>query len=262
MKKRRMTRNSFKRKVILFGIMAFMSIALVATGFAAWVISGNATENATHNVTIGTITDKSMTMELDTTAANILFECDENDVSGRIRKDGTKFEKLDIVISGKIYDAIYLSELTIKMQLDAAIIAAAGDGTAENPNYIKLPENYEQEIKLNKLPDGTTDFNSGEGYYVVDGATVGKEGMQVAIFKYTISFDWGDFFGGVNPGYWYDGVTDAEGTVHTDQSGAEKDSEDVLAEMNAFRKLVNGTDNPDEVGTPAPVTITVAALAG
>lgn len=261
MKKRRMTRNSFKRKVVLFGIMAFMSIALVATGFAAWVISGNATENATHNVTIGTITDKSMTMKLDTTAANILFECDENDVSGRIRKDGNKYEKLDIVISGQIYDAIYLSELTIKMQLDAAIIAAAGDGTAANPNYIKLPENYEQEIKLNKLPEGTTDFNSGEGYYIIDG-TGTQVGMKVAVFKYTISFDWGDFFGGVNPGYWYDGVTGSDGTVHSDQSGAKKDSEVVLAEMNAFRKLVNGTDKPDEVGTPAPITITVAALAG
>ena len=259
MKKKRMTRNSFKRKVILFGIMAFMSIALVATGFAAWVISGNATSEANHNVTIGAVTDKSMTMKLDTTAANILFECDEDDDSGRIRKDGEKFEKLDIVISGQIYDAIYLSELTIKMQLDSAIITAAGDDT--NPKYIKLPANYNSEIKLNKLPDGTTNFNSGEGYYVIDG-TGEQSGMKVAVFKYTISFEWGDFFGGVNPGYWYDGVIDGEGTLHESQDGAEKDIDTVLAEMNAFRMLLNGTDDPEEAGTPAPITITVVGLAG
>lgn len=35
----KLTRNSYKRKIILFGVIVFMSIALISTGFAAWVMS-------------------------------------------------------------------------------------------------------------------------------------------------------------------------------------------------------------------------------
>lgn len=38
----KLTKNSYKRKVILFGVLLFMSIALISTGFAAWIMSTNA----------------------------------------------------------------------------------------------------------------------------------------------------------------------------------------------------------------------------
>ena len=42
----RLTRNSYKRKIILFAVFVFISIALISTGFAAWVMSNDATLDA------------------------------------------------------------------------------------------------------------------------------------------------------------------------------------------------------------------------
>ena len=39
MAKQKLTRKSYKRNIIVFGLMFFMGIALVSTGFAAWVLS-------------------------------------------------------------------------------------------------------------------------------------------------------------------------------------------------------------------------------
>ena len=56
----RLTRKSFKRKRILLGICMFISIAMISTGFAAWVISTDANKEVTGNVNVGTITEAQM----------------------------------------------------------------------------------------------------------------------------------------------------------------------------------------------------------
>lgn len=253
MKKKRMTRNSFKRKVILFGIMAFMSIALVATGFAAWVIAGDATENTAGNVTIGTVTDKSLDITLNSTSADIAFECDQNDTHGRIRKSGEEVEKLSFVVSGEITDASFLDTLSVVITLPESVKNAVGDDS--NPKYITIPKEVNELLEIS-----TTDFEGGkDGYHVVDNV----DGTKTAYFQFTVKFGWGEFFGGVNPGYWYDGVTGATDEVHEDQSGAGKSTEKVMEEMETFRNSVYvPATEPGGLPTPPAIDVKVVATAG
>ncbi len=262
MKKRRMTRNSFKRKVILFGIMAFMSIALVATGFAAWVIAGNATEQTSGNVTIGTVTDKSLTITLDSASANIAFECDQADTKGRIRKSGDEVETLSFVVSGKITDASFLDTLSVMIALPESVVKAKGSDST--PKYITLPEVNNELLEISE-----TEYNDKkDGYYVEDNG----DGTKTAHFQFTVKFGWGEFFGGVNPGYWYDGVKDAtDAPLKTDDegnptivgTGAEKTSQEVLDEMEAFRNLVYIPGEGEGAPLVAPtINVSVVATAG
>ncbi|MBQ7224477.1 MAG: hypothetical protein IJX06_02860 [Clostridia bacterium] len=268
MKKKRMTRNSFKRKVILFGIMAFMSIALVATGFAAWVIAGDSYKTTSGNVTIGTVTEKSLTVTLDSTEADIAFECQQADVKGRIRKSGSAQEALSFVVSGTVTDATFLDTLTVAISMPNSIKKAVGEEEGAN-KYITIPKATNE---LTYLGDGVSAFTGSEdGYYVVDNA----DGTKTAYFRFTVKFGWGEFFGGVNPGYWYDGVADSEDTPLVDDegnpitTGVDKDLETILEEMNTFKNAVyvdqtytdeNGFTHTRKVAPS--ITVKVIATAG
>ena len=90
----KLTRKSYQRKAMVVGATAFAGIALVATGFAAWVISSSATEKFKGNVQVGTISEKSIEItdialkEVDGTRDFFSFEPTKTDVSGRVRYDG------------------------------------------------------------------------------------------------------------------------------------------------------------------------------
>lgn len=61
MSKQKLTRKSYKRNIIVFGIMIFMGVALVSTGFATWVLSQDTTVENTGNVEVGIVADESLT---------------------------------------------------------------------------------------------------------------------------------------------------------------------------------------------------------
>ena len=62
----KLTKKSYRRKRMLMGLALFMSVALISTGFAAWVISSSVEKESNSNVQVGTISDKSigLTVEL------------------------------------------------------------------------------------------------------------------------------------------------------------------------------------------------------
>ena len=59
----RLTRKSYRRKLIMFGASIFMSLALVATGFAAWVLSKDAQVQDNGSVEVGKITESNIEIE-------------------------------------------------------------------------------------------------------------------------------------------------------------------------------------------------------
>ena len=61
----RLTRKSYRRKLIMFGFSVFMSLALTATGFAAWIISTNAQADGTVGVNVATINQGNLKVTLD-----------------------------------------------------------------------------------------------------------------------------------------------------------------------------------------------------
>ena len=115
----KLTKNSYKRKVILFGVLLFMSIALISTGFAAWIMSTNANYEDDGNVSVGTVTDGSIKLtDVALSTDSIKFEPLEEDTTGRVRNDGTNFESLRIVVTGNVSPRDILGEFRIELKMD------------------------------------------------------------------------------------------------------------------------------------------------
>ena len=173
----KLTRNSYKRKIILFGVIVFMSIALISTGFAAWVMSQEKKQSTSGNVTVGAVTEGNIEVILDElTVKDFKFEPKEGDDTGRVRSDGTNFESLTVTVTGTIKNTQFLKEATIKMNVKDAV------KQAETAGYIILPECANSEVVLTLTESGTNEKK----------------------FSYDITFKWGSKFGGENPGEYYD----------------------------------------------------------
>lgn len=173
----KLTRNSYKRKIILFGVIVFMSIALISTGFAAWVMSQEKKQSTSGNVTVGAVTEGNIEVIIDPlTVKDFKFEPKESDTTGRVRNDGTNFESLTVTVTGTIKNTQFLKEATIKMNVKDAV------KQAETAGYIILPECANSEVVLTLTESGTNEKK----------------------FSYNITFKWGSKFGGENPGEYYD----------------------------------------------------------
>lgn len=178
---KRMTRNSYKRKIIVIGIMVFVCIALVSTGFAAWIISTNATKEENGNIAVGKVTDGSITIEnVALSSSNFYFEPAAGDNTGRVRNsEGDNSESLAVTITGEVHNAQYLDKLKIKLDL----AQAPGVAEAAAAGFIVLPECATYEVEI-------TDITALSD-------TVKK-------FSFTVEFKWGEKFAGENPSIYFD----------------------------------------------------------
>lgn len=219
----RLTKNSYKRKIILFGLLVFMSIALISTGFAAWVMSTNATnDDANGNVSVGVVKDASLTISnvvISSTEKSFRFEPLASDESGRVRYDDEEglYENLSITVTGQVAPIEYLGELKYELVIPESVKKAADAG------YIVLPDSASYQ------------YQDGEGNTVKVGngtvlAVTGTEGTFN--FTFTIDFKWGAKFGNMNPGLYYD--TDAAGMLISDT--------ECKKELQDFRALLYGYD--------------------
>lgn len=210
----RLTKNSYKRKIILFGVLVFMSIALVSTGFAAWVMSTNASnDDITGNVAVGTVKDASLTISdviIKSDAKSFKFEPQDSDNSGRVRFDSsaTEAESLKITIEGKISPIEYLGKLNYELVIPESVKKAADAG------YIVLPD-------CASIAQGT----AGVEYTFTPGT-------GELTFTFDIEFKWGSVFGNMNPGRYYD--EDATGLLVADDV--------VKTTLEDFRAVLYGYD--------------------
>ena len=51
----KLTKKSYNRRIYAFGIMVFIAVALVSTGFASWVMSNNAVNAPEGTISVGQI---------------------------------------------------------------------------------------------------------------------------------------------------------------------------------------------------------------
>lgn len=211
----KLTRNSYKRKIILFGVIVFMSIALISTGFAAWVMSQEKKQSTSGNVTVGAVTEGNIEVILDPlTVKDFKFEPKESDTTGRVRNDGTNFESLTVTVTGTIKNTQFLKEATIKMNVKDAV------KQAETAGYIILPECANSEVVLTLTESGTNEKK----------------------FSYNITFKWGSKFGGENPGEYYDSA--AFNPSEEELNGFEGTQEEkitayIKSVLNAFHELLD-----------------------
>ena len=196
----KLTRKSYQRKAMVVGATAFAGIALMATGFAAWVISSSTTKPLDGTVNIGVIKAQEIKINATLSTDKFSFEPKENDTTGRVRWDGTNFESLTTTLTGDFSPASYVNKFTVQLRIGTEQeINEAGTGktvwetnfetaAGSTKNYITLPEEV---WCKEKVFDISSLSNKAE-------TTDTKEFSQV------ISFGWGTAFAGLNPSEYYD----------------------------------------------------------
>lgn len=224
----KLTRKSYQRKAMVVGATAFAGIALVATGFAAWVISSSATKNVKGGVQVGTISEKSINFgeitlkALDTadTRNYFSFEPTKEDKSGRVRCDGKNWENLSLKVKGTYSPASYVNKFSLGLRMgtvnaaDNKFTVGTADEErmekAQSDKYIVLPECWAGGTAASTKADGVSVVTNDAGANT-SGFNITVDG-DVATFEYTISFAWGDHFKGtkdgakknLNPSEYYD----------------------------------------------------------
>lgn len=252
----KLTKKSYQRKAMVMGGIIFASCALFATGFAAFVVSSSASHGIGGKVSVGTISDKSITFtDVALSAPNFSFDAKEGDNTGRVRWDGTNSENLETTVTGKFSPSDYVNEFTVELRLgtwsgsnkdvDLDTDAEARIDEAVKAKYIVAPECYKHPVPLS--------FSSGEGAQITE--TVGENGVKVASFTYKIAFQWGEHFNHMNPSDFYDqtGIAssypdEGDGSYRNDlnkfyktMTGVESGFSQTPFEMNFCVKLVAST---------------------
>lgn len=244
--KRKLTRNSFKRKIILFGVAIFMAVAMMATGFAAWVISTNAVESAEIGVSVGTVTEAQIEIAINTLNEStgriedvLCFEPAETDNTGNVqasREENAVYEDLEFTISGTVTQLDILGEVTLA--IDFSAFSAAVEG-----NYIVLPT-----AVTDLSYYGEVDAADEYVLYVnlMKSNWVENTTANTATFSYKATLTWGTKFDGKNPGEFYD---------------EENDANVIKAGINAFRTAMGLNDDGLTTVDGLVVSATVTAKA-
>ena len=227
----KITRRSYKRKKIIMGVALFGAIALVSTGFAAWVLSASATEQKEASIKVGKVEENNIKFqnikffgndtdpesptkgqEIELTTPTYSFNPEYDDGSGRVRfgrgESGNDIgERLTLTIRGEVNQAQNLDSITISLDEVPANVASA-----VTKGYINLP----------------VFANSGDvPFTIVDS----NAAVQVATFEVDVEFTWGDTFGGVNPGEYYDEVAAGQAIGIDEVQSTLEDMHDLLDTM-------------------------------
>ncbi|MBQ9774171.1 MAG: hypothetical protein IJW30_05855 [Clostridia bacterium] len=246
---KKFTRRSYNRKLVVFGLSIFMAISLISVGFSAWVMSAiNDIDTGTdaENVQVAIVKDAMLEISLDQWQMDesvgtykwsdteiLCFDAKADDATGRVVYEGETDEKLTMKISGSVSNASILKGFQMSITIPEEL------RTAIAQNYIKLA-------------DGTT--MDGEGVITIGSldavdstamtwGEVDAEGNQT--FEYVLTFEWGAYFGNMNPCEFYDSdsASVARGVDGADILGSAISNAQMRTEMNTFRSVMtNGAD--------------------
>lgn len=238
----KLTRKSYKRKKIAFAAVILGGVALVSSGFAAWVLSNTKDVEGNGKVNVGEIIDSSLTMKVeymikgaeaftaigeDQVGGNYCFDAQKDDNSGRIKYLSGDGEQLSIVYKVTIESKEEVfNELKVTFAHNDKIDEAVKNG------FIKAPQGgfYETKKEGSETYEGGKTFAASE-FTSNDGKGTGEQKWAWTSKEIEIAFTWGNTFGGVNPGLYYD-----------TGDGANVSFESMSSVMNQLYSDLNQTD--------------------
>ena len=257
------TKKSGQRKAFAVGIAAFASVCLIATGFAAWVISAQAKKNENGNIAIGTVNSANIEIKVsqDTdddgqlNGVGFSFNPKESDKSGRVRNDGKNFENLGFTLSGTVGPQRFVTSFKVRLDIvTEKTVEGAEEGAkkewvvdteannrfiaAEKANYITLPDCFGQDV----------DLRTAGGYT----QNSGTDDKAVAEFSKEIKFGWGTIFGGENPGEYYD----------TNEQGKAVSDDVVEKTLSEFYTALTGIQDTEEAKADKNLNFRITLTAG
>lgn len=196
-----------KKRTLGLIIAGVAAASMIGTGFAAWVITGNATADKQGNFYVDTVTDKSITMTAEwaqnedgninflgpdasaQTATNQWLAYDALTVESKTLNEDLS-ETLEL--SFELGTNVNASEFTVSYEL----VVDAGFNTAKAANYVTGPS-----INGTALTQDATTATKYTGSTTLDAILVSDKADVV------IAFGWGTAFDSKNPYTFYNGLT-------------------------------------------------------
>ncbi len=277
---KKVTRHAFSKKAIMITASLFVTLALITTGFAAWLISSGASGEGTGNITTATIDDArlGLTVAMAEGKDFVCFGPQADDKHPDIRyKDPVGDEKDDrevlvATVTGTIknYDRLEKFNITIKIS-DKALTAAGytwtetNEGSLKNRTYtynaekayISLPEYaVDTDGRFLPLPSDMSKttapktISAGDSMFT-DGATENEKR-----FTFDVTFGWGEKFKGCNPGRYLDRE---EGPDHLpDKTYTVDEKKEIMTELRSL--FVDESGNVDAANLKFVVTVEAVSL--
>ena len=227
-----------KAKKVTIGLVSFalLTLVLLASAFLVVALEKKGEENE-GELKVGTIESSSLTLKDVSFSENrFCFEPKAGDYSGRVRCNSKKVEVLSSTLSFRYTNASSVRGFQLILSLP--------DGLKEamRKNYLLLPEVATSE-------EGAT--IPTEKPYISDYVKDGEVSSSEKCFAYPISFTWGSFFHGKNPGEYYD----------EDETGKRVSDEEMEATLKDFYSLVEDSRQTEE-GKKASLTLDIRPLLG
>lgn len=215
----KLTRKSYKRKKIAFAAVILGGVALVSSGFAAFVLSQDKTANGSGSINVGEVTDGALDMKItskikgnekdsnytegwkdgnpipegDAQKDTFRFDAQYDDTTGRAKWNGTDYEHLEIQYTVVISStAPTFDSLTITMAQNDWVDAQVAKNNIVAPacyNKEASSKTSDTKLQITVNPEEPSDKN-------------GKKYTWTAV--YSVAFAWGTTFGGKNPTEYYD----------------------------------------------------------
>ena len=277
---KKVTRHAFSKKAIMIAASLFVTLALITTGCAAWLISSGASDEGTGNITTATIDDARLGLtvamaegkdfvcfgpQADDTVPHIMYEAP---------KEGEKDDRevLTATVTGTINNYDRLKEFNITIKISDKALTAAGytwtetnEGSLKNRTYtynagnacISLPEYaVDTDGRFLPLPSDTSKttapktISAGDSMFT-DGTTENEKK-----FTFDVTFGWGEKFKGCNPGKYLDREVD---DAHLpDKTYTVNEKKEIMTELRSL--FVDESGNVDAANLKFVVTVEAVSL--
>lgn len=233
----KLTRKSYKRKKVAFAAILLGGVALVSSGFAAWVLSNDTKGDATGNVTVGEIVDNNLSMTValkgsDSKNSGVFsFDAAKDDNGGRVRSNGTDYANLSLTYTVTITSKTNnLNKLTVKMtetestnNSDKTTKVSNKVSTAVTNKWIVAPTCM---ANVTEITVGNPTGDTDKGYtWTVD---------------YEVAFTWGTAFGSENPSLFFDDSEKTDGASESPKKGTDYTMEEVTAILQNLHTVLDG----------------------
>lgn len=271
---KKVTRHAFSKKAIMITASLFVTLALITTGFAAWLISSGASGEGTGNITTATIDDArlGLTVAMAEGKDFVCFGPQENDTVPDIRyrdpKEGEKDDKevLIATVTGTIknFDRLEKFNVTIKIS-DKALTAAGyewtetGEGSSKSRTYtysaekayIALPGYaVDTDGRFLPLPSDMSKTTAPKTISAEDSMFTAGANANEKNFTFDVTFGWGEKFKGCNPGRYLDREVDGH---LPDKTYTVDEKKEIMTELRSL--FVDGSGNVDAANLKFVVTV-------
>lgn len=231
-----MKKNYGKILLPLVGAVAIASA--VTTSFAAFVLIQAASETASGNIKVATLSDTSLVLTIeDLNPDTISFGPRADDHEGRVRTEAnSEIESLSTTLQGTVSNGSAVHDLNIKLGFSEASYALF----TSSEKYVALPSIFPNGIETSsstiKVGDKDEDMHlSVDAFDLLSSDDINHTvsfDNDVISFTFSLSFLWGEKFNGLNPGDYYD----------IDPEGQTTNIEIVKQQMSAFHALSESED--------------------